>query len=217
MPVPKYDPFAWEFTQKIIRIGHNRRVKKYFRDVQQDTNRSTGRGVLKSALLIRDEDSGLETISKMLYFSNYLEQDSIASYPMGWEVKRGQDIPQLAIIFRDTNPKSESGDYTLHIPHYDGTRTPKIPSYKKGNHWARWILKDNSQLRVNASTKAEAIRVIRALEKYVEPKFATKETFGLTTGEVTGKGFKEIRVAPIRADYYKKGKVNNVPDWKHYI
>ncbi len=217
MAAPKSEPFSWEYTQKIVRIGHNRRVKRYFKDILQDDDKATGRGALKSAFLIRDEDSALETLTKMLYFSNYLEQDTVATYPTGWEVKKGQDVPQLAIIFRDTNPKSKSGDYTIHIPHYNGRRSPSIPRYKKGSFWARWILKDNSQIRVNAATSAEALRVIRQLEKYVDSKYQTKEDFNLTTGKVAGTGFKEINVAPIRADYYAKGKTNNVPNWKHYF
>ncbi len=67
------------------------------------------------------------------------------------------------------------------------------------------------------SLSAEALRVIRQLEKYVDSKYQTKEDFNLTTGKVAGTGFKEINVAPIRADYYAKGKTNNVPNWKHYF
>lgn len=213
----KLDPYSWEFTQKMIKVGHNRRVRNYFKDIQVDDAKTTGRIALKASLLIRDEDSAIETLNKMTYFANYLENDVIASYPEGWLIKRGQDIPQLAIIFRDQDKKSISGNYTLYIPHYNGDRTPKIGSYQKGNHWARWILKDNSQLLVNGNTQAEALRIIEKLEKLVSPKFKTDKISGLKIGEYSKGTIKNIKVAPIRADYYAQGKTNNFADWRYYF
>ena len=214
---PKFDTYSWEFTQRMIRIGHNRRVKRYFRDISSDTRTDTGRTALKTSLLIRDNDSALESLNKMTYFSNYLAKDFSATMPDGWQIIKGQDIPQLAIIFRPTDKNNKSGNYTLHIPHYNGDRTPNFPIYTKGTHWARWILKDNSRLVVNASTKAEALRVIKKLEKYVDRKFQTNESLWLTTGEVAKDIYKKLKVAPLRADYYPEGKNNNLPKWRVYL
>jgi hypothetical protein len=213
----KLDPYSWEFTQKMIKVGHNRRVKNYFKDIQVDDSKATGRTALKTALLIRNEDSAIETLNKMTYFANYLENDVIASSPEGWLIKRGQDIPQLAIIFRDRDKKSISGNYTLYIPHYNGNRTPIIPTYQKGDHWARWIFKDNSQLLVNGNTESEAIRIIEKLEKFVEPKYQTDKISGLKVGKYTKGTIKNIKVMPIRADFYSKGKTSNIADWRHYF
>jgi hypothetical protein len=217
MATNKFDTNSWEFTQRVIRIGHNRRVKQYFRDVVSDKGDRTGRAALKTALLIRDEDSAIETLNKLLYFSNYLNNDTVASYPEGWMIKRGQDIPQLAIIFRDTSKNSISGNYTIHIPHYNGDRKPTIPSYQKGDHWARWILKDNSQILVNGNTQTEALRIIGKLEKLVLPKYRTDKVSGLKVGEYTRGTIKKIKVAPVRADYYDKGKTNSAVDWRYYF
>ena len=213
----KFDAQSWEFTQRIIRIGHNRRVKKYFRDIKSDTRAATGRQAIKVALLIRDDDSAIETMNKMLYFSNYLDRDLIATQSDGYQIKKGQDIPQLVIIFRDVDPKAISGNYQLVIPHYDGDRTPRIPSYQKGNHWARWILKDNSQIIVNAKTEAEALKTIKKLEKLVDRKYRTDETPWLTTGLVSKKTYKEVKVRPHRADYYPEGKASGYPKWRSYL
>lgn len=213
----KFEADSWEFTQRIIRIGHNRRVKQYFKDIKSDTDTKTGRTALKTALLIRDEDSAIESMNKLLYFSNYLNAENVTSYPEGWLLKKGQDIPQLAIIYRDTDKKTRSGNYTLYIPHYNGDKTPNIPAYSKGDYWARWILKDNSQLLVNGKTEAEAIRVINKLESYVDRKFNTKEITGLKVGRYIRGTVKEIKVAPLRADYYSEGKENAVPKWRHYF
>ena len=213
----RFDPYSWEFTQKMIRIGHNRRVRNYFKDIAVDDSKNTGREAIKASLLVRDEDSAIETLNKMTYFANYLEQENISTYPEGWETKKGQDIPQLAIIYRDIDKKAISGNYVLHIPHFDGTRTPRVPTYTKGDYWARWILKDNSQIVVNGSTKAEAVRVIRRLERYVDSKFQTKEVPWLKLGEYSRGTIKKIKVAPLRADYYPEGKAVSIPKWRHYF
>jgi hypothetical protein len=212
----RFDANSWEFTQRMIRIGHNRRVKQYFKDVADDSSTTTGRSALKVSLLIRDEDSAIECQIKMLYFSSYLDRDNVISIPEGWEMKKGQNIPQLAIIFRDTSKNSISGNYTLHIPHYNGDKTPKLPTYNKGDYWARWILKDNSQMLVNGNTQAEAIRVIEIMERQVDPKYRTDKTLWLKIGQYTKGAIKKIKVAPTRADYYPKGKENSYPTWRYY-
>lgn len=212
----KIDAKSWEFTQRIIRIGHNRKVKKFFKDISSDSSLSNGRAVLKTTLLIRDNDSAIEVLNKQIYFNN-IYQELIATLPDGWQIKKGQNIPQLAIIFRPVDKSNKSGNYTLHIPHYNGSKNPKITSYYKGDYWARWILKDNSQIVVNAKTKAEALKTIKKLEKQVALKFQTKETPWLTTGKVSDGTYKEIKVKPIRADYYPEGKENNLPLWRYYF
>lgn len=213
----QFDAYSWEFTQRMIRIGHNRQIKRYFRDIQSDTRKDTGRTALKTSLLIRDADSALESLNKMTYFSNYLAKDVTATYPEGWQVKKGQNIPQLVIVYRNPDKNSISGDYPLYIPHYNGTRKPNLPTYQKGDHWARWILKDNSQIIVNAKTEAEALRVIRQLEKYVERKYQTLETPWLTTGQTAKGTYKKFKAVPIRADYYPEGKKNGYPIWREYF
>ncbi len=212
----KIDAKSWEFTQRIIRIGHNRKVKQFFKDINSDTSFANGRAVLKTALLIRDNDSAIETLNKQIYFNN-IYQELVTSYPDGWQIRKGQDIPQLAIIFRPVDKDNKSGNYTLHIPHYNGSKNPKVDSYYKGDYWARWILKDNSQIVVNAKTKAEALKTIKKLEKQVISKFQTPELPWLTTGKVTKGTYKEIQVKPIRADYYPKGKAESIPLWRHYF
>lgn len=212
-----FDSDSWEFTQRMIRIGHNRRVKKYFKDIASDTRARTGREAIKTALLVRDDDSAIEVMNKMLYFSNYLDRDLVNALPDGWQIKKGQNIPQLVIVFRDANPKSKSGNYVLNIPHHNGTKNIRISNYEKGDYWARWTLKDNSHLIVNARTEAESIRVIKRLEKYVDRKFQTDEKPWLVTGHVSKGSYKQFKAVPIRADWYPEGKVDNQPLWRVYL
>lgn len=216
--VAKFEADSWEFTQRIMRIGHNRRVKAYFRDTASDTAAATGRQALKTSLLIRDDDSALETMTKMLYFSNYLDRDLAATFPESWQVQVGHDIPQLAIIFRNSDPKSKSGDYTTYIPHYNGNKNPKIKPYNHGDYWARWTLKDNSKIIVNAKTEAEAVKVVKQLEKYVERKYRTPELPWLVTGEAAKGTYKQFKAVPIRADYYPTGKKKgHYAEWRKYF
>ncbi len=216
-PKLQVDPYSWEFTQKIIRIGHNRRVKAYFKDTQPDTGKATGRQVIKTSLLIRDEDSAQESISKMIYFSSYLENEYVTAYPDSWQIKKGIDIPQLAIIYRDKDKRNRSGNYTIYIPHFNGTKNIKIPSYKKGDVMARWILKDNTRLVIYARTEVEAKRVIKVLERYVESKFRTQETPWLTFTHLSKGTIKKIEVRPIYANYYPEGKENSLAKWRAYL
>lgn len=214
---PKFVASSWEFTQKMIRIGHNRRVKQYFKDVGSDTSTANGRAAIKTSLLIRDADSAIETLNKMVYFASYLDQDKYNSYPDDWQIKKGQDIPQLAIIYRPADKKNESGNYTIHLPHFNGNRNFKAPAYFKGNYRAKWVLKDNSHIIVNAKTSAEALRVIRQLEKYVDRKYQTKETPWLTVAPMGNTTYKQIKVNPHRADYYPHGKEGNIAQWRIYL
>ncbi len=145
------------------------------------------------------------------------ESECIATVPEGWQLKKEQSTSQLAIIFRPEDKKIRTGNYPLYIPHYNGNPKPKIPAYKKGDYWARWILSDNSQIHVNASSRAESLRVIRILESYVLYKYRTNPIPWLVTGQTTPGTFKEIKVAPIRADFYPTGKANNTPEWRYYF
>jgi hypothetical protein len=90
----KFEANSWEFTQRMIRIGHNRRVKEYFKDTKSDTDTGSGRAAIKVALLIRDEDSAIESMNKMLYFSGYLEKETTLSFPEGWASNNLQGYKQ---------------------------------------------------------------------------------------------------------------------------
>lgn len=120
-------------------------------------------------------------------------------------------------MFRDANPKSKSGNYVVNIPHHNGTKNINISSYDKGDYWARWTLKDNSQLIVNAKTENEAIRVIKKLEKYVDKRFQTPEKPWLVTGRVAKGTYKQFKAVPIRADWYPEGKEDHQPQWRQYL
>ena len=204
----------WRTSQRYLRIQHNKRVNRWFKLAQNSTGTRTD---LRNALLIYAKDSAQQITAKITYFNSikleYLQVDSY-TIPEGWELKAGQNIPQLAIVYRPTNKKNRSGNYVTHIPHYKGNKSPKFTDYTKGNYWGRLVLKDNSQIRVNASTEAQAKLIINQLKKYVDPKFRTDN---LKFGSYGRKIYKEIAVKPVRADYYEHGKEQSYPTWQKFF
>ena len=215
------DAHSWEFTQRIVRIWHNRLVRKHFKDIGSDTQTNTGRSTLKSSVIIRDADSALETLVKLVFFWLYLKGiDNLSSIPFSWAVQPQADRAQLAIVYRPVSSRNKSGNLTTYIPHYNGNTKPKIPAYAKGNWWARATLKDNSHIVVYAKTRGEAERVIKVLLGYVERKYLS-DSSQPRYGYLSHKPFRQIKVKPYRADYYSQGtkSVNGTlkPKWRYYF
>lgn len=208
---------SWEFTQRLIRIGHNREVTRWFKDVP-DNNTNNGRAALKAGLRIYDSDSAQKAIAKMQYFQMYIRKlkgmDAVATVPENYDIKAQSKRPQLVVIFRPTSNTIKSGNYPIVIPHYSGNKTPSIKPYDKGNYWARLVLKDNSHLIINGKTETESLNYLKSLKKFIDKKYLTDD---ITTGIYHGKPFKEIKLKPTRADFYPKGKEEMFPLWRHYF
>ncbi len=208
---------SWEFTQRIIRIGHNREVNRWFKDVP-DNNTNNGRAALKAGLKIYNSDSAQKVIAKMHYFQIYVRKlkgvEAVATVPEDYDIRVESKRPQLVIIYRATSKTNKSGNYSLVIPHYSGDRTPKIKPYTKGNHWAILVLKDNSKLVINGQSETESLNYLRDLKKFIDKKYLTNK---IKTGVYPNKPFKELTVKPIRADFYPKGKEEMFPLWRHYL
>ncbi|NET52805.1 MAG: hypothetical protein F6K09_30275 [Merismopedia sp. SIO2A8] len=207
---------GWEFTQKVIKVGFNRDVRKYFRDIKSDNRRDNGRAVLRNSLLIKDNDSALQVLNKQIYFYLGLKDNrqAIATVPEYWQRKVGSERPQLVIIYRPKSPqKNRTGNYSLHIPHYTGDKKPQFPEFKKGNWQGMLVLKDNSRLVVNGFSMAEAERVVKALQRYIKSEYLPGN---FQVKQIKSNRFQEIEVVPLRADYYSQGKTNAEPDWRCY-
>jgi hypothetical protein len=181
--------------------------------------RDTAQNFLVQALTIEKEDTTPIITLKLLIFWLMIQRigrDAVALIPENWAAKALVDRPQLKVIYR-VDGRSTSGNYDLTIPHYNGSPNPKFPAYTKGRFWARLTLKDNSKIVVYAKSTAEAERVLKVLKQYVSPKFLTDV---VVTGEVSTKDterFKQVRVVPIRADYFDKGLKNPVPAKRYYF
>ena len=219
MATPPFDANSWEFLQRIIRVNHNREVRSYFKDAEGEDSVRTGRLALKTALTIKDNDSAIEVINKQVYFNELKRQyssDSFITYPEDYQVRKEIGRPQLVVIFVPTKEGLTNKQYPITIPHYKGDKKPKIKQYYKGKNWARLILKDNSHLRINARSKAEAISMIKHLLNYVEPKYRT-DTKEIITGHYETDRFKVLKMRPYRADYYPQGKQTKYSTWQYYL
>jgi hypothetical protein len=172
---------------------------------------------LRSALLIRTADNFTTIALKIFIF--YLvcgRINTAATTPMYWPTKVQKGLrAQLAIAFRpEKRRRIKFGRYDpntqCHIPHYNGTQNPKIPSYTVGIYSCRVTLTDQSTILINGDSETEAQRVVDALLKYVEPKFIPKEIHYVHTKR---KGIKleAQRVRPFRADYYPPA--SQTPQW----
>lgn len=204
----------WRYTQKFIRIEHNKQVKAWFSEAGSPTRQN-----LRNSILIYKKDTALQILVKIQFFQSYINrnEDDILTLPLQYNTRVLPGISQLAIIYRPTSKESESGNYTLHIPHYSGTKTPKISGHTKGNHWAKYTCKDGASIMVYCNSEAEAIKIAKELNRYVERKYKSSE-IKPATGHMNHKPNKVVKVTPSRADFYKNGKENNrLSDWKYYF
>ena len=208
------NPQNWKIAQRYIRIEHNQTVVKWFR-----VSNSIARTNLRNSLLIYNKDTASQMLVKMQFFAQYIQKtdDELLSLPLQFKTRVLPNIPQLAIIFRPTDKKIRTGNYTLHIPHYNGSKTPSISGHTKGNHWAKFTCKDGAGVMCYASSKATAIKIVTEMNRYVSRRYKSDQ-LKPSTGYMEHEPNKKVKVKPIRADYYKDGKKNNpVPDWKYYF
>ncbi|MFM2304176.1 MAG: hypothetical protein RLZZ135_1586 [Cyanobacteriota bacterium] len=178
--------------------------------------------LLYDNLQIKTQDTFNAIILRILIFYLLCARLATSStVPMWWTVKSEKFSPQLVISFRPAERrKLKFGKYDsnlqLHIPHYNGDEHPKIPSYTIGHYTAKYILKDQTYILVNAHSEEEAISVVEKLVNYViESKRASGKVLdNISTTKRRGKplSLTDRLVVPFRADYYKKGDAGYVKE-----
>ncbi len=135
-----------------------------------------------------------------------------AIVPDAWQVKVGNDRPQLAIQWANSLGNGEIGTsrYNLSIPHWNGsTNWSLLPKYRKGNWQGRIILKDNSRLMVYAYSASEAKRAIKALLKFVSPSMIKSRTPYIGEANVD---HSTSFVEPTLAKFFEKGQLTEIPE-----
>lgn len=208
------DLTEWERLQRVIRHVHNRQVRKFFTSDGSGSGIANGRkAILRDLLLMNDDDSALVVLNKQMFFNQTVQGSSGGdlALPDWWYVSPGADRPMLVIRFQAENKHRSS--YSLSIPHYNGAKSPNIPTFNKGEHWGMLTLTDGSKLRVYASSRAECKRVINALDNYIIPRF--KQGRKPSYGE-TGVSINRVKVSPVRADYYPDGPTKPSA-WREYF
>ena len=202
--------YAFARLQKLVRRYHNFQVKK---EIANKEIKNTKKAIYKE-LLIETTDTAQLIILKILFLwisSGNLDKFIASTLPTGWAIKPGDFLPQLVIIYR-IKGKTRTGNYELVIPHYKGSRYPSLPDYKKGSHRVALILKDASQMIVNAATESEGRRVIAQCSKYIDSRFLTNDIRHTENQRV-----KTDDMILTRADFYPNGQKNSQPLWRFYL
>jgi hypothetical protein len=174
---------------------------------------------MRKALICRSSDTVMTMVLKFVFFYLVCGRLATASTtPMMWTTKIDRSLrAQFAIAFRPTERrKFKFGKYDrniqLHIPHYNGDKNPKIPSFRIGQYSARVFLKDRSTILVHGESEEVATKMVKALMHYVLPEMVPKEPVISITKRVgraltlTGR---EVRA--FRGDYYPPA--TQTPDW----
>lgn len=196
----------FKFLRKVVLQAHNRRVSREFSDINNAKNIDTPRGHLKLACLIRPKDTINDIMLRIALYHIVLSKGDlggVTSLPYFFEARRDPKIPELAIIFKSARSNRRSGNYTLYIPWYDGTKKPNISDYEKGQHQSTLHLVDGTFVTINAETEAEGERWLNSITKYINPT-KTKGSY-ITTTKRKGKPLIQEKMIPMYADYYPKG------------
>jgi hypothetical protein len=111
MPLP---PNTWEHLQTTLMQVQNRIVREEFNDVEDDDNIATPRQSLKVASMLKDDDSAIETIIKLIFFYVVLRKASdLQPAIYGIPVTTFQDsvkfLPQVRLFFLEDSHDVEHG------------------------------------------------------------------------------------------------------------
>ncbi|MEM7554081.1 MAG: hypothetical protein AAF378_08270 [Cyanobacteria bacterium P01_A01_bin.84] len=210
----KYD---WNRFLKFQRRVHNLQVAKAQAKLRKEKPKSRIPALLNQ-LKIKDSDTAQLVQNKVTSFwltfgFGKSQAEAIASIPINWVLQPGNNIPQLAIIFRAPE-KPRSGNYTIHIPHYTGARPLSIAGYTKGPYGVILELKDNSKITIYGNSHESAEGYIKKnLLKYVSSRYKTS-----SFKRVTRKNVQVNKMVPYRADYFPLGSEQGaIPKWRHYF
>jgi hypothetical protein len=199
-----------------LRIIHNKSLNTYIVELRKRKDKAKLPLIEQfgAALRITSNDSLIEIQNKQLSFQSLRgsTQIPVASVPEWWSQRAGANIPQLAVIFR---PPGKTSTYTMHIPHYrKSQRSPKIPSYTKGDWRGEWVLSDGSKFVCNAISESEANRMWRSVKQYIEPSFLKNVQ---DMSKPCNAKFNKVKVEPLYADFYGLGLKGMGADWRAYL
>lgn len=206
-----------ESLLKIARDIHNIAViSAYGNSEEPDT------AFLLKTLRIDDDDSAINALMAMNIFHLAAGRvNAIAPIPTFWAAKAERFRPQLAIATKPINRtkkayKRYDGNGLLHIPHYDSKeRNPKFPTYVVGQQTCKYVLKDGSNILVNASTEEGALKMVQALAKYVKASQKPAGGIEANCSFTKRKGKKllleGVEMRPFRAAYYDRADKSDTP------
>jgi hypothetical protein len=210
--------------QLCMRIHNPQVIHAYTNLLDSENDENTPRAFLRRHLIVGKNDNFSEIVLKFLIFylgCGRLQVSSIL--PTLWNTKADAYKPQLAISFRpEVRRRLKYGKYDdnseLHIPHYDPKQgQPVIPAYTVGMQSAKYALKDQSYILVNAMTVDEAVKVVSQLAKYTAEKMRPEGSIeeNITTTKRKGKRINLYgqKMIPFKAAYFVGGREGISPNF----
>jgi hypothetical protein len=146
--------------------------------------------------------------------------EAYAAIPDSHEIKLNAIPPQLVIQYAEISRDGKIGSpkYSISIPYYRyseaQTQKSLFPEYTKGQRFGVLVLPDNAKLIINAANEVEVNRVMKTLEKLIEP--SRRNGAILSNNARRGQQLKQIRVVPRIAKYFT-GDKNAKPEWIVYF
>ncbi len=148
-----------------------------------------------------------------------LEGDRCVAFPEHWQIPLEHHRPQLVVQCAEKKSDGTLGPakYVVSIPHY-WWRDEKVPPpffwLDKGRYYGVLKLKDNSKVQVYAKSEDEARRVLEEIKYSITQDQSSGSR--IRTGEISGPGFKEVRVYPKYATFWTKGKAPDTQQKRIY-
>lgn len=211
-------------TQVIAKIHNPQVIDAYPVDLdgQSGADGQSGTSVLREWLTIAVDDSVIIMILKLLAF--YLacgKLMAVATIPVDYAVKAQALRPQLCIVWHPVGRDrlkggKKRGNYQNTIPHFNGDTSIALPVYTLGQFTCIYRLIDNSYIMVNASTEAEASRVVTIMAGYTKenmrPPGAIIDNLKIT--KRSGRQIDKVKLSPHRVDYYEGRGKGFLPLWQ---
>jgi hypothetical protein len=190
-------------------------IAEYLDDIPEELDGEdiaiTTKRAIKKAIMPLPKDSAVLAVLRMKIFEEYRDSigggDGIVLLPDNWQAKMHQFPPQFVVGLGEVI-SGEVGrtKWTFTIPHYkhDKNHELKLPRLQKGNWWARFVLKDNSRVYINAETAAEGKNFIMDIIPLIDPKYVPDETPPkIDTGERGGSPIREVLTQATYGAFYK--------------
>ncbi|KGF72483.1 hypothetical protein DO97_07945 [Neosynechococcus sphagnicola sy1] len=170
------------------------------------------------AYTIEQQFERLAEIEKEQCEAKNQESVAYAAIPEQWDIKVGNNRPQLIIQFGEKlqGNKVDSPKYSIVIPWANTTTAIKnspIGQWDKGKIRCSYEMPDNSKIIVFAKTENEGKRVINQALTVVQGNKKRSDNLIICT-RIDSTRFKEITVVPRILRFFSTGQGKAIPDWE---
>ena len=203
-----------EFALSVYRKFLNSFIKDYLDDIPDESDGEdiavTTKRAIKKAITPLSKDSATLAVLRMKIFEEYRaslgSNDSVIVVPDNWQAKMHQFPPQLVVGLGEVIGTNVSRTkWTFTIPHYKHGKDYelKLPRLEKGDYWARFVLKDNSRVYVNAESSKAGKEFIMDIIPLIDPKFLPDAPYKIDTGERGGEPIRKVTTEATYGAFYK--------------